>query len=439
MSDELACGCCGSRVLRHVLYGYPVVLRRTPAMRLGGCVIDEGAWDRECLTCGQRNYFMDDDTSAWTTPGAQETGVATAVQQYAAQAREALGTSQVPVISYAGLWLLLASLAPVATDVPAISRILGCTPDEAKLQVDRLLSAAHPTVGAAIGGWLADWVRLVEPLPIDLEGLPSQADLDRWAATETRGLIARFPLEVTPETMLLLASALVLTPKWLAELAVDDDGMLLLEHGDGLQAIVATRAAGLVAVAKPFTEDGIDVISVIAAPDVGAPDVWAAVDEVVQQLNSGDLWNHDTPGEYLTDGHAWRVADRVRTYVDADAPADGAQRWLSRLPVWSADATHDLLDAPGVAEITAPVAARLPEESDIRCVQAATAKYDENGFSAAAVTAMGFRATGMPHFVDRTVRQVEVTYDRPHAVIAIARGGLWEGVPLFHAWVTPHP
>jgi hypothetical protein len=24
-----------------------------------------------------------------------------------------------------------------------------------------------------------------------------------------------------------------------------------------------------------------------------------------------------------------------------------------------------------------------------------------------------------------------------HAVVAIARGGAWESVPLFHAWVTP--
>jgi len=437
MNDESACGRCGSGVLRHVLHGYPAEAPRTPGLRLGGCVIEEGAWDRECLTCGQRRYAMQDDGSGWTTSGAQGTDVATAVQQYAAQARAALGTSQVPVISYAGLWLLLASLAPVAPDVPLISRILGCAPDEATSHVDRLLGAAHPTVGAAIGGWLADRVSLAEPLPVELEPLPSQADLDRWAATRTRGLITRFPLEVTPETILLLASALVLTPRWLTALAADDDGLLLLDHDDGLQAIVATQAAGHVAVAKPFSAEGIDVISVIAAPEVRAPDVWAAVDEVVQQLDSGQLWNHDAPGRGLTDGHAWKVIDRTRSYVDADAPAEGAQRWLSRLPAWSADATHDLLHAPGVAEITAAIAARLPEDSDIRCVQAATAQYDENGFSAAAVTAMGFRATGMPHFVDRTVRQVEITFDRPHALVAIARGGPWEGVPLFHAWVTP--
>ncbi|MGV1004884.1 MAG: hypothetical protein ACOYEV_08985 [Candidatus Nanopelagicales bacterium] len=45
--------------------------------------------------------------------------------------------------------------------------------------------------------------------------------------------------------------------------------------------------------------------------------------------------------------------------------------------------------------------------------------------------------TGAFHFVERTIRRVEITFDRPHAVIAIARGGPWEGVPVFNAWVTP--
>jgi hypothetical protein len=46
-------------------------------------------------------------------------------------------------------------------------------------------------------------------------------------------------------------------------------------------------------------------------------------------------------------------------------------------------------------------------------------------------------ALGLPSFVERTIRRIDITFDRPHAVVAIARGGAWESVPLFHAWVTP--
>ena len=46
-------------------------------------------------------------------------------------------------------------------------------------------------------------------------------------------------------------------------------------------------------------------------------------------------------------------------------------------------------------------------------------------------------ATGLPSAVERTIRRIEVNFDRSHAVVAIARGGAWESMPLFRAWVTP--
>jgi hypothetical protein len=90
-----------------------------------------------------------------------------------------------------------------------------------------------------------------------------------------------------------------------------------------------------------------------------------------------------------------------------------------------------------VAELSASLTEVAPElAGPTTCVQAATATYDEGGFSAAAVTAFAM-ATGAPSFVERTIRRVEITFGGPHAVVAIARGGAWEGVPLFHSWVTP--
>ena len=45
-----------------------------------------------------------------------------------------------------------------------------------------------------------------------LEKLPSQDALDKWASDKTGGLLETFPVQLEPETMLVLASALVLTP-----------------------------------------------------------------------------------------------------------------------------------------------------------------------------------------------------------------------------------
>jgi hypothetical protein len=272
-------------------------------------------------------------------------------------------------------------------------------------------------------------------LAVALEAMPDQAGLDRWASDHTRGLINEFPIAVSPETMLVVATALVLQPRWAKELWTDDDGMLVLN--DGLQTIVDTRAAGRVAVAKPFSEDGVDVISVIAAPEVSPQDVWRAVDEVVDKLNQGALRNGGLRGGELIDGHSWKVRKVTESFINRDAPDDFDIVWRSHLPKWSGDTVSALSGAPGVAEIVAALCEAAPAlAGPFECIQAATAAYDESGFTAAAISALAV-LTGRPALVERTIRRVELMFDRPHAVIAIARGGPWEGVPVFNAWVTP--
>lgn len=351
---------------------------------------------------------------------------AQAVRTYAATTRSALGSAESPVISYAGLWLLLASLAPAAQT--ETDEILGLNKADARAAALALLEAPHPTLGAAVAGWLRTGVQLRKGLPIVLDPLPDQAGLDTWAEEHTRGLIKQFPLEIDARTLLVLASALVVTPRWSEQLDEGEDGLLLLE--DGFQAVVATEAAGPVAVACPPSEDGISVYSVIAEGGVAPDDVWRAADEVVRRIDAGEVRDRtfDATGE--GDGHAWTVREVT---VLGGAPSD---RWRSHLPEWSAEDRHDLSAAPGVAEIAGGVMAAVAQESDAVCIQKAVASYDREGFKAAAVTGMMVRAAAAAPR-ETKVRQIDLRFDRPHAVVAVARGGAWEGIPLFSSWVSP--
>jgi hypothetical protein len=432
-----ACGRCGSTALHHVAYGMPSMdlvdeAQHRPDLRLGGCCVGPEDWSTECLTCGQRKY-LDDDSSEWTTATRPHT--AGLVTRYAALARDSVtDTTTAPAVSYVGLWLLLAHLAPVASDNhrKAIADAIGIPCDEAAGLAGELLAAPHATIATALGAWSR--VPLKTMLAVALAAMPDQTGLDRWAAEHTRGLIEQFPIGIGPETLLVFATALVLQPRWLRELWTDDEGMLVLN--DGLQTLVDTRAAGRVAVAKPFSVDGVDVVSVIAADEVSPGDVWRAVDEVVAKLNQGALWNGGHPDGELVDGHSWKVREVAETFIEWDAPADFDVVWRSHLPRWSGNTVSALADAPGVAELVASLREAVPAlAGPFECTQAATAAYDESGFTAAAVTALGM-VTGVPQYVERTIRRVELTFDRPHAVIAIARGGSWEGVPVFNAWVT---
>mgnify|MGYP006268599285 CR=1 FL=1 len=438
-AEVTACGQCGSTALHHVAYGLPSLemveeLGSRPGVRLGGCCVSRDDWSTECLTCGQKRYFGD-DSSQWTA--ATRLSTAALMTRYAELVRDSVGTTTAPAVSYAGLWLLLAHLAPLASGTrrQALAEAIGISCEQAAALAQELLRAPHKTIATALGAWSQVDVDITLAVPI--EAMPDQAGLDRWAAENTRDLIKHFPLKLTPEMLLVFATAVVLQPQWTDKLRTNRNGMLVLD--DGLQTLVDTQAAGRVAVAKPFSEDGVDVVSVIAAPDVSPREVWRAVDEVVDKLNQGGLWHAEYPGFDLVDGHAWTVRDMTQQFVSWEAPAQGEVIWRSYLPQWNADCVSQLTNAPGVREIVTSLQQAVPDLTGgpFECTQAATAAYDDSGFTAAAVTGLGIAATGVPQFVERTVRHVDVTFDRPHAVVAIARGGAWEGVPIFHSWVTP--
>ncbi|GAA4389104.1 hypothetical protein [Tsukamurella soli] len=395
-------------------------------VRLGGCVIHDDSWGSMCLSCGYRAHAH--ARTGWTERATPTLGAA--VTAYSEHVRAQLDCATESIVSYLGLWLLLAVAAP-ADRTGEIADVLGIAPDTAAETARRLLDAPHPAVAAALGAWARDPARSRAGLSVS--PLPDQETLDDWTREHTRGLIRGFPTAVTPDVLAVIASAVIAKPRWVDELAVDADGML--ELTDGLQAIVNTTAAGTVAVAKPFSADGVDVLSVIAGPDITPDHVWRAVDEVVAGLDSGRLWPGDqrAPGSgtagWGTDGHAWTVTSGYER-VERDTPDT---LWVSRLPRWRAESGRDLASAPGVA---AAARALVPETDAPRCVQAAAARYDARGFEAAAVTSLAC-PTGVPEFHHRRVTRYAVTFDRPHAVIAVARGGVWEGVPLFNAWVTP--
>src|SRR5262245_8534983 len=92
-----ACGRCGSTALHHMAYGMPShelleEAQHQPDLQLAGCVVREGDWSTECLTCGQRQRFGVSDASAWTTATRPDT--AGLVTRYAALARASLGMPQ---------------------------------------------------------------------------------------------------------------------------------------------------------------------------------------------------------------------------------------------------------------------------------------------------------------------------------------------------------
>jgi hypothetical protein len=125
------------------------------------------------------------------------------------------------VASPLGAWVLLALCAPAASGAQRGELIdaLGCEPEEAAAIAAGLLEAPHPLVAAAAAVWNAagkgneQWLAGL-PASVERGPIPSQDEADWWAREHTLGLIEKFPVKITDEIYLLLATALATKVSW---------------------------------------------------------------------------------------------------------------------------------------------------------------------------------------------------------------------------------
>jgi hypothetical protein len=369
------------------------------------------------------------------------------------------------VASPLGAWLLLALCAPAGTGED-LSRVLGVDVATAGAAAADLLGHRHPLIGAAAGLWHrpvggrpvpAEWLAALPP-EVQTGDLPSQTELDEWAHRHTLGLIDRFPVTLTTDTVLVLASALATRVSWERPFAVVPVAALGPEsvfagqvsrvlrtprtpQGRGhTQFIADTDRAGEVAVHTAHARDGLLVTSVVAAPDVAARDVLAAGYELAHAIATGETVPRrslfDLP---LGEGTAWTLTERV---APTNAPDGREERCTAVLPAWSARSEfgldRDELGFPAAASVVGE-ALGLPRYG-YAAKQAAVARYSRVGFAAAAVSGMAMAvAYVMPR--EGVVREAELRFGHPFAVVAVAvdegtEPGPWHGLPVFSAWVA---
>ena len=397
---------------------------------------------------------------------------ATLVARYAERFNAAFADGVHAVTSPLGAWLLLALVAPAAEgDARArLEDVLGTTADDAFARAGELLATPHPAVGLASGLWArrelltTAYERFAASLPevVARGGLPTQRELDAWARKYSLGLIERFPLQITGDTVIVLADALATDVEWddLFDVVPSEAfrsawatkvARVLRASSEHGKFIAETDAAGDVAVHTATSETGLTVVSVIADPSVTPSSVHRAAHDVAELvLHRPKRARHrslfDLP---VGEGHAWTITETE------ELSPDDTERVTAVLPAWESENSHDLLraEAVGVADAVATLIGMVSPEwppTAGAAAQAARAQYSARGFRAAAVTAFAVR---LGADLDATppervpVRAAQLRFDRPYAVVAIALADgdtesvpreafRWHGVPVFSAWVA---
>jgi serine protease inhibitor len=356
------------------------------------------------------------------------------------------------VVSGLGLWPLLAILA-TAADEPGraeLAEAAGLPADRGSAQALALMQAIDGSADlhAALAVWVSEHLKLAESfdsvMPAPLVGMLSgqsavdKPKLDAWAAEHTNDLIREMPLEITPDVMLVLASALSLRTTWVRPFTEQirrvNDGPWAggswhwLERVDN--DLDAVRRYDDVTVITVRGDADVDVL--LGVGSGGQADVLAgllgAAARPADGVPGSQLIDQGEPGTQLAPGVKVGQTTALR------------QDLKLTLPAFHVEAEHDLLalrELFGLGAVTTDPGERghfsaiSPTPLAVgQAKQKVLARFYATGFEAAAVTSMALMRTSMP---TRQARRLEVSLDRPFAFVAVLRESR---LPIVAGWVA---
>ncbi|MFJ2663371.1 serpin family protein [Nocardia fluminea] len=348
------------------------------------------------------------------------------------------------VVSGAGLWPLLAVLAGAASG-PArdeLAAAVGIAADQAHAAGLELLKSLDTSreVSTAIGAWVRagltlreEWVRSMPAGTVGELGDP--AALDAWAREQTRGLIKKFPVPITADTALALATALTARTRWVTPF---DEILYTPETGPWQ----GHRGTGLYRTSHPDSS-----VSVLG-DDVTRVIVSGRGELDVHLLIGADPRHGIATGLAALDG---TVAVRTELPVGTAAPClsvsrretyGGGDCLVLKLPPFEIDNKHDLTGHAALFGLRTALnnsgshfagLAADPLALDA-AGQNVMARFDATGFETAAVTAAAINLTGVPQKTWSTITAVDI--ERPFGFLAVDRP---TGLVLVAGQVTKPP
>ncbi len=408
--------------------------------------------------------------------------VAKAVEQYAQKFHKLL-FQQDPynkenfVASPFGAWMLIAIVTAgrlddyTTQDYETIWEILGMDPAEAYKHTLELLGNPHEDVKSAAGLWIReaivqegaieDWTKQQitdGALEIYLD-IPSQEVMDQWASEKTSQLIPSFPLLITEDVKVILATVLATKISWQLPFNITENHnsfwktkRVLKASNLHKQALVAPKVstvlhpnnAGNILGVHVASSTHLAVVSVIGEPTADREAILAEAHRIaIEYAETSNL-----PAIPLTTiennvGAFYTITTEEKTGYHLQK-----EEYNTTLPAWVAESEHELSDpAFGVTLSGKPIAQALDET--IGGLQIAVANYTRTRFEAAAITILNIRATGFPQIQTETVHTANIEFNGPYAVVAVpirlrrhqegepfTAEELWKGIPVFSAWVN---
>jgi serine protease inhibitor len=350
------------------------------------------------------------------------------------------------VFSGVGCWALLALLASGAAGAARseLEGALRCPSNAAMKAARELFALLHssPAVDAALGVWIRDAVSLRDQwsggLPDGALGrltgdqAADRSRLDRWVEEQTAGALKDFPMDMTPEIVMALASAIVVHTDWVHRF---DEATTIPAAGSWASSPVQQLRSSTTELDRLLLTDNANgAVTLLRIPGSGEIDVYLALGmpgsrpgDVVSAAVLALAEPHGTRGDDLPEGSPGPGLT-VQT-LERSQPLD----YLTIETVaFDVRGQHDLLSSAELFGLRSAMDARrghFPGISETplavgQASQAARASFSATGFVAAAVTAVGAKlgaAASLGRGATYRVRHVKVTFDRPFGFLTVHR------------------
>ncbi|MFI0353190.1 serpin family protein [Actinomadura sp. 9N407] len=367
-------------------------------------------------------------------------------------------TGETSALSGAGLWPLLALLAAAAegTGRAELQEAVGCDAAVADQGARELLEVLAR--GTAVDGAFGLWNRA--GLPLEqwwLDAAPGgsrgeltgdagadQARLDAWVERYTRGRLQRMPVQIKPDTLMVLATALSVDTEWRHPFQdvpfrpqespwAGRQLAGLYRNGDDLGPLaLAETPGGPLTLLTVAGVDDVDVILLMGGPERAAGEVLAAG---VDALDGRHTLRQGT--DLLAEPVARMAPGVTLTIVPSYGPTPILRTATVRFDI---TAEHDLLSEPGLFGLSAVSTdasrGHFPRISPAplkigQGAQDVNATFTAEGFKAAAVTAFAVAAGGAPSGAEAPM--LAAVFDRPFGFLARHRP---TGLVLVAGWVA---
>lgn len=272
------------------------------------------------------------------------------------------------------------------------------------------------------------WVEANTLIPHE-GNIPSQEHIDEWAATNTNDLIKKFPSEMNDDTMVVIANIIYSKLAWKTKfVAVPATEPM---KGWGVETVLSSYATKDVQFAKDENNDVFVTYNVKAAGGKESVSLVTCLSQEADPAKLMDVLSNVEAMEKILPNDEILLTFSKDMYKVKEVRRGSTPTIIeANIPAWDAQSAHKLLEnkSMGYQELFKALGEGAQGGFAADAKQVAVAKFDKDGFEAAALTAMVMARSAMPTMMTQTI--YELNFTKPFVFVSYL-----QKLPVFSGYI----